>query len=384
MLDNTSQNNVNFLQHYKHLPEIVQTKLSEIFSTYKDFSEQTGLLAHCLITEGWLVDCQLDDNQNLVLSWRFPFAWQNGFEQMQRKLNEKLISQLDLNSLSWRYSHDILAAKTAKKIAGVKHILAVSSGKGGVGKSSVTANLAAALTKQGAKVGILDADIYGPSIPTMFGTEGNHLTSPDGKHMQPIMAYGMATNSIGYLSAEQNAMIWRGPMASKALIQLLEETLWPNLDYLIIDMPPGTGDIQITLGQQIPLSSALVVTTPQDIALIDARKGIKMFNDVKVPILGIIENMSWHICSNCGHEESIFGVQGAEKLAAEFAVELIGQIPLHISIREDLDAGCPTVIAREESPITLAFLHLSAKISALNYLKCKSRVDNSIAITRID
>ncbi|SET12462.1 iron-sulfur cluster carrier protein ApbC [Thorsellia anophelis] len=384
MIDKSIQNNANFLSHFIELPAFTQLQLSDIFSNYHTFSQNTGILSHCLLTERWLINCILDTDNNLLLEWKFPFAWQYGFKKMQEDLNETLINRLGLNSISWRYSHAIEAFNINKSIKSIKHILAVSSGKGGVGKSSVTVNLAAALTKQGAKVGVLDADIYGPSIPTMFGTEGSKLTSPDGQHMQPIMAYNIATNSIGYLSSEQNAMIWRGPMASKALIQLLEETLWPDLDYLIIDMPPGTGDIQITLGQKIPLSSSLIVTTPQDIALIDARKGIKMFNDVNVPILGIIENMSWHICSNCGHAESIFGVDGAHKLSSEFAVELLGQIPLHISVREDLDAGCPTVIAREETDVSVAFLSLSEKISALNYLKCKSMTEKHIAITQID
>ena len=193
----------------------------------------------------------------------------------------------------------------------MKNIIAVSSGKGGVGKSSTAVNLALALAAEGAKVGILDADIYGPSIPTMLGAENQRPTSPDGTHMAPIMSHGLATNSIGYLVTDDNAMVWRGPMASKALMQMLQETLWPDLDYLVLDMPPGTGDIQLTLAQNIPVTGAVVVTTPQDIALIDAKKGIVMFEKVEVPVLGIVENMSMHICSNCGHHEPIFGTGGA-------------------------------------------------------------------------
>jgi ATP-binding protein involved in chromosome partitioning len=186
-------------------------------------------------------------------------------------------------------------------------------------------NLALALAAEGAKVGILDADIYGPSIPTMLGAEDQRPTSPDGTHMAPIMKFGLATNSIGYLVTDDNAMVWRGPMASKALLQMLQETLWPDLDYLVLDMPPGTGDIQLTLAQNIPVTGAVVVTTPQDIALIDAKKGIVMFEKVEVPVLGIVENMSIHICSNCGHHEPIFGTGGAEKLAEQYHTQLLAR-----------------------------------------------------------
>ena len=228
-------------------------------------------------------------------------------------------------------------------------------------------SLALALAAEGAKVGILDADIYGPSIPTMLGAENQRPTSPDGTHMAPIMSHGLATNSIGYLVTDDNAMVWRGPMASKALMQMLQETLWPDLDYLVLDMPPGTGDIQLTLAQNIPVTGAVVVTTPQDIALIDAKKGIVMFEKVEVPVLGIVENMSVHICSNCGHHEPIFGTGGAEKLAEKYHTQLLGQMPLHISLREDLDKGTPTVISRPESEFTAIYRQLADRVAAQLY-----------------
>ena len=254
-----------------------------------------------------------------------------------------------------------------KLMPNVKNIIAVASGKGGVGKSTTAVNLALALAAEGAKVGLLDADIYGPSIPDMLGVEDQRPTSPDGTHMAPIIAHGLATNSIGYLVTEDNAMVWRGPMASKALMQLLNETLWPELDYLVLDMPPGTGDIQLTLAQNVPVTGAVVVTTPQDIALIDARKGIVMFEKVNVPVLGVVENMSMHICSECGHHEAIFGTGGAEKLAQQYHTQLLSQLPLHISLREDLDNGEPTVIRRPESEFTGLYRQLANRVAAQLY-----------------
>ena len=236
-----------------------------------------------------------------------------------------------------------------------------------MGKSTVTVNLALALQAQGARVGILDADIYGPSVPHMLGAADQRPTSPDNKHISPIIAHGLNANSIGFLMEADNATIWRGPMASSALSQLLNETLWNELDYLVIDMPPGTGDIQLTLSQQIPVTGAVVVTTPQDIALIDAIKGVAMFNKVSVPVLGIIENMSMHICSNCGHHETIFGIGGAQKIAEKYDVQVLGQLPLHIRLREDLDNGTPTVIAEPNGEITQFFLKLAEKVAAELY-----------------
>src|SRR5207249_1906171 len=234
-----------------------------------------------------------------------------------------------------------------KLIPGIKNIIAVASGKGGVGKSTTAVNLALALAAEGAQVGVLDADIYGPSQPTMLGIAGRP-ESRDGKTLEPLEAYGLQAMSIGCLIDVDTPMVWRGPMVTQALQQLLTQTNWRDLDYLIIDMPPGTGDIQLTLSQKVPVTGAVIVTTPQDIALLDARKGLKMFEKVGIPILGIVENMSTHICSNCGHEEHIFGQGGAERMCKEYGVELLGSLPLDIAIREQADSGKPTVVADPE------------------------------------
>jgi len=235
-------------------------------------------------------------------------------------------------------------------LPGVKNIIAVASGKGGVGKSTTAVNLALALAAEGANVGLLDADIYGPSQPTMTGTSGQP-ESLDGKLMEPKRAMGLQINSIGFLVKEEQAMIWRGPMASQALEQLITQTRWDNLDYLIVDMPPGTGDVQLTMAQKVPVTGAVIVTTPQDIALIDARKGITMFQKVGVPILGIVENMAVHVCSNCGHVEHIFGADGGKNLAAANGMDYLGALPLALSIREQADAGRPTVAADPEGEV---------------------------------
>jgi ATP-binding protein involved in chromosome partitioning len=245
--------------------------------------------------------------------------------------------------------------------AGVKNVIAIASGKGGVGKSTVAVNLALALTAQGARVGILDADIYGPSQPQMLGI---HQT-PDIKTeagLKPAVNYGVQSMSIGYLIDVNTPMIWRGPMVSRALQQLFQETLWDDLDYLIVDMPPGTGDIQLTLAQKIPVSGAVIVTTPQDIALLDARKGLEMFRKVNVPVLGVIENMSVHVCSQCGHAEAIFGSGGAENLAQTCDVELLGKLPLDIKIREGTDQGKPTVVAEPQSAISKMYQEIALKM----------------------
>jgi ATP-binding protein involved in chromosome partitioning len=244
----------------------------------------------------------------------------------------------------------------------VKNIIAVASGKGGVGKSTTAVNLALALAAEGASVGLLDADIYGPSQPMMMGIEGRP-ESVDGKNMEPMENYGIQVMSIGFLVAQDEAMIWRGPMATQALEQLLRQTNWKDLDYLIVDMPPGTGDIQLTLSQRVPMTGAVIVTTPQDIALLDAKKGIKMFEKVGVPILGIVENMAVHVCSNCGHTEHIFGEDGGKKMAADYAMDYLGALPLDMQIRLQADNGRPTVVADPDGDVAGIYKAVARKVA---------------------
>ncbi|CAB3760664.1 Fe-S-binding ATPase [Burkholderia puraquae] len=250
-----------------------------------------------------------------------------------------------------------------KLLPNVKNIVAVASGKGGVGKSTTAVNLALALAAEGASVGILDADIYGPSLPTMLGIHGQRPESPDNQSMNPLIGHGLQANSIGFLIEEDNPMVWRGPMATSALEQLLRQTNWRELDYLIVDMPPGTGDIQLTLAQRVPVTGAVIVTTPQDIALLDAKKGLKMFEKVGIPILGIVENMSIHICSNCGHEEHIFGAGGAERMAKDYDVNVLGSLPLDIAIRERADSGTPTVVADAEGALARRYRDIARGVA---------------------
>ncbi|UJP05839.1 MAG: iron-sulfur cluster carrier protein ApbC [Nitrosomonas sp.] len=266
-----------------------------------------------------------------------------------------------------------------KLIPGVKNIIAVASGKGGVGKSATAVNLALALAAEGASVGILDADIYGPSQPQMLGIT-NHPESLDGKTMEPVPAHGIQAMSIGLLIDVETPMVWRGPMVTQALLQLLNDTNWKDLDYLIVDLPPGTGDIQLTLAQKIPVTGAVIVTTPQDIALLDARKGLKMFEKVGIPILGIVENMSTHTCSQCGHTEPIFGTGGGEKMCRDYQVEFLGALPLDIKIREHTDTGKPSVVAEPEGEIA-GIYRLIARRIAVKVAACAE--DHSELFTQI-
>ena len=244
----------------------------------------------------------------------------------------------------------------------VKNIVAVASGKGGVGKSTTAANLALALAAEGATVGLLDADIYGPSQPMMMGVSGQP-ESTDGKIMQPLIGHGVQVMSIGFLVDADQALIWRGPMATQALEQLLRQTAWKDLDYLIVDMPPGTGDIQLTLSQRVPMTGAVIVTTPQDIALLDAKKGIRMFEKVGVPILGIVENMAVHVCTNCGHVEHIFGAEGGKKMAAEYRMDYLGALPLAMGIRLQADSGTPTVVAEPDGEIAAIYKDVARRVA---------------------
>lgn len=272
----------------------------------------------------------------LSLTLPFPAAW----------LEAELQQQLDARALalqatvSWR--NELPAAFST-----VKQVVLVASGKGGVGKSTTAVNLAVALAQQGARVGLLDADIYGPSIPLMLGEAQSRATSPDEKHLNPLQKFGIYLQSIGFLVDPENATVWRGPMASQALMQLVNETLWPELDYLVVDMPPGTGDIQLTMSQKLPVAGAVIVTTPQDVALADAKKGIQMFRQVNIPLLGLIENMSFYQCPKCGHEDDIFGTAGGLELAQRYQVPVLGQLPLQSAIREAGDAGTPIVLQKD-------------------------------------
>jgi ATP-binding protein involved in chromosome partitioning len=267
-----------------------------------------------------------------------------------------------------------IVAHTAQRgvalLSQVKNIVAVASGKGGVGKSTTAVNLALALAAEGAKVGLLDADIYGPSQPMMMGIQGRP-ESEDGKTMEPMENYGVQVMSIGFLVNQDEAMIWRGPMATQALEQLLRQTNWKELDYLIVDMPPGTGDIQLTLSQRVPMTGAVIVTTPQDIALLDAKKGVKMFEKVGVPILGLVENMAMHVCTNCGHVEHIFGADGGKKMAAEYGMDYLGALPLNMQIRVQADSGKPTVVADPEGDMALIYKAMARQVAVKIAAKAK-------------
>ncbi len=267
---------------------------------------------------------------------------------------------VNVNVYSKIVSHAV--QRGIKLMKNVKNIIAVASGKGGVGKSTTAVNLALALAAEGAQVGILDADIYGPSQPMMMGISGRPETL-DGKTMEPMENHGLQVSSIGFMIDPDEPMVWRGPIVTQALQQLLEQTNWRDLDYLIVDMPPGTGDVQLTLSQKVPVTGAVIVTTPQDIALLDARKGLKMFEKVGIPILGIVENMSTHICSKCGHAEAIFGSGGGEKMCGEYGVEFLGALPLTMAIREQTDSGKPTVVADPDGPVAAVYKEIARKIA---------------------
>lgn len=306
-----------------------------------------------------------DEHVSVQLKLGFPA--QRYADELQAALSQRL------ESLPWVRSSEVTTRwevashavqRNLRPIQGIRNIVAVASGKGGVGKSTTAANLALALAYDGAAVGLLDADIYGPSQPRMMGLRGQRPNSPDQKTMIPPESYGVKVMSIGFLIDEEEPMVWRGPMVTQALVQLLETSRWGELDYLIVDMPPGTGDTQLTLSQRVPVSGAVIVTTPQDIALLDARKGLRMFQKVEVPVLGIVENMSTHVCSKCGHEEHIFGAGGGRQMAQQYGLELLGELPLDIRIREQADGGQPTVAVQPESSLARAYIDLARRTAA--------------------
>ncbi|GAB3385831.1 iron-sulfur cluster carrier protein ApbC [Lysobacter fragariae] len=297
---------------------------------------------------------EADGRLAIEVTLGLPVAWLEPWLRVEAaRIAGETGSSLASLALNQRIASHAVQEKLSP-LPNVRNIIAVGSGKGGVGKSTVAVNLALALAADGARVGVLDADIYGPSVPLMLGLSGRP-DSPDGKTIEPMRAHGVEAMSIGLLVDQDTPMIWRGPMATSALTQLLTETRWGDLDYLVLDLPPGTGDIQLTMAQKIPVAGAVVVTTPQDVATLDARKALKMFEKVEVPVLGLVENMAVHVCSNCGHAEHVFGEGGGQRMAAQYNVPLLGSLPLEIGIREQGDAGSPIVIAAPESAAAQAF-----------------------------
>ena len=355
---------------------------SKFFSSSSDQQDLVQVIRESLanyrseaFSQGILVCCQSLDiavsKSKITVKGQISFPCRTELDELAHQLSDsleiKVVFDFQLNVLP--------VVKHA--ISGVKNIIAVASGKGGVGKSTTAINIALGLQAEGAKVGIIDADIYGPSIPKMLGVEGAKPDTLDGKQMIPVDVMGLETMSIGYLVPESDAAIWRGPMASRAFDQMLNETHWQDIDYLIVDMPPGTGDIQITLSQKVPVAGATIVTTPQDIALADAIKGIAMFNKVNVPILGLVENMSYHVCDNCGHKSYLFGEQGGVDTAKEHNITLLGQVPLSLEIRQDSDIGKSQVIENSTGQIAQQYLKIARNLAGQLFLTKDKRSPNT-------
>ncbi|MCY3803326.1 MAG: iron-sulfur cluster carrier protein ApbC [Gammaproteobacteria bacterium] len=335
--------------------EQVETALKQIQDPYLGKDLVAGNTVKKIETEGGKV--------NITVKLGYPAKGVTNAlaKQIEAKVGEAGAEHVQAD-VSWQIeAHTV--QKSLKPLENIKNIIAVASGKGGVGKSTTAVNLALALSMEGATVGMLDADIYGPSQPRMLGVSGQPESS-DGKSLEPMVAHGLQAMSIGFLIDEETPMIWRGPMVTQALEQLLNDTCWRGLDYLVVDLPPGTGDVQLTLAQKIPVSGAIIVTTPQDIALLDARKGLKMFEKVEVPVLGVVENMSIHICSKCGHEEAIFGQGGGQRMAEESGVDILGALPLDIKIREQADGGNPSVAMMPDSRIAEIYREIARKAAA--------------------
>lgn len=345
------------------MSDLSKERIEQVLGQYQDIN------LGCSLAEAGVIKNVAVDAANAApvsVTLELPYPCELYRSELATALQALLAAEADAPDVQFTITHKIAAHSVqtnVRRMDNVRNIIAVASGKGGVGKSTTSVNLALALSAEGASVGILDADIYGPSQPRMMGLSGQP-ESTDGKSLEPMENYGVQTMSIGYLVDEDTPMIWRGPMVTGALEQLLNDTNWRDLDYLIIDLPPGTGDIQLTLTQKVPVSGSLIVTTPQDIALLDAKKGLKMFEKVKVPVLGIVENMSTHICSKCDHEEAIFGSGGGAKMAAEAGVELLGQLPLELRIREEADKGQPTVVADPESATAARYREIARKAAA--------------------
>jgi ATP-binding protein involved in chromosome partitioning len=359
---------------------------SKIFSKKEVSPEDKSSILECL--NEYRSDCFPDgifaissepefniDGKYVVVQIQLPFPCDGELDEIGYLLSQQLERQVIIQP-----EYEVLPVRE-HALAGVTNIIAVTSGKGGVGKSTTAVNLAYALMEEGARVGILDADIYGPSIPTMLGLKGQQPTSDNGKLMTPLNASGLSAMSIGLLVDENDATVWRGPMASRAFGQLLNETDWPNVDYLIVDMPPGTGDIQLTLSQSVPVAGAIVVTTPQDIALADAIKGIAMFDQVKVPVLGLVENMSYHLCENCGHQSHLFGEGGGVATAKDKNISLLGQLPLNIHIREDVDNGNSSVLQNSTSDIALLYRKLARNVASELFYQLDTRSPKTVDVS---
>ncbi len=314
----------------------------------------------------FVTDSDIKDD-SVEINIRLPFPCEGIIQALTEELNRVLLVKWPTTDFNIVITQHLVAYETKAGVAPlnkVKNIIAIASGKGGVGKSTTSVNLALALQKEGANVGLLDADIYGPSVPIMLGIPDARPSSEDKKTILPLKAHGLEAMSIGFLVDEKQAMVWRGPMASSALQQIVRDTQWGELDYLIIDLPPGTGDIQLTMAQKIPVTAAVIVTTPQDLALADAKKAITMFEKVSIPVMGVVENMATHICSECGHQEAIFGEGGGKYLSQDYKIPLLGQLPLSMSIREGLDAGNPTVADDPDSEISQIYRKIARNLTA--------------------
>jgi len=351
--------------------------IEDSLATYQSINFPHGISAVCSN-----VFINRQQSHKILVELTMPFPCQGELDELASSLVDSLDEQVSFKvTLAIKSVRSISLNGSTNK---VKNIIAIASGKGGVGKSTTAVNIAYALIAEGAKVGILDADIYGPSIPTLLGLKGIKPNSADGKLMEPLEANGLHAMSIGFLVDEEDATVWRGPMASGAFNQLLNETAWPELDYLLIDMPPGTGDIQLTLAQKVPVAAAVIVTTPQDIALIDAAKGIAMFDKVKVPVLGIIENMSYHLCEKCGHKSHIFGEAGGEKMAKSKQTQLLGQLPLDINIRQNADFGESDIIENSASEIACLYRRIARNIAGQLFLQLDNKSPLTTTVEYID
>lgn len=348
---------------------ITKEQIEAVLKTYNDPYLHTDPISAKAVK-----NIEVTDDGTVNVNMTFGFPVQHYASVLKDAMKAKIsaiegINHVDIEIDSKIVSHAV--QQGVKPLTGVKNIIAVASGKGGVGKSTTAVNLALAIAAEGAATGLLDADMYGPSQPRMLGKRNEKPETVDGQSLEPVMSYNIQSMSIGYLIEEDTPMIWRGPMVTQALDQLLNDTRWKDLDYLVVDLPPGTGDTQLSLSQKIPVSGVVIVTTPQDIALLDAQKGLKMFEKVQVPVLGIVENMSIHICSQCGHEEHIFGEGGGQRMAEEQGTELLGSLPLDIRIRESADSGTPTVASDPEGRVAQMYREIARRITAKLSLQAK-------------